>query len=163
MARPPIRTGKPAAKGPKKTGSAQDAKSKSSQSGAIAKPAIASRGAAAKPVPLGQVSKGELRAQIEKLELANAKLRARNREAGREAKLSANRIGELEKQVAQLEKKLKPKAAPIASPDKGTKTRRLAKAVPAVPEVGAPSDAGNAENQSLDRDVTPAGEAEPDR
>jgi septal ring factor EnvC (AmiA/AmiB activator) len=116
-----------------------------------------------KPVPLGQVSKGELRAQIEKLELANAKLRARNREAGREAKLSANRIAELEKQVAQLEKKLKPKASPIASPDKGTKTRRLAKAVPAVPEVGAPSDAGNAENQSLDRDVTPAGEAEPDR
>jgi hypothetical protein len=105
------------------------------------------------------VSKGELRAQIEKLEQANAKLRARNREAGREAKLSSNRIAELEKQVAQLEKKLKPKAAPVASPDKGAKTRRAAKA---VPEVGAPFDAGNAENPSLDRDVRPVGEAEPD-
>ena len=105
----PIRTVKPAAKGRKQPGSAQAAgaapKVKGSRPGAGAKPAIASKGAAATSVPLGQVSKGELRAQIEKLEQVNTKLRAKNREAGREAKLSANRIAELGKQVAQLERR----------------------------------------------------------
>jgi len=69
------------------------------------------------------VGKGELRAQIEKLEQVNTKLRAKNREAGREAKLSANRIAELGKQVAQLERRLKPKAARVESPEKLSKTK----------------------------------------
>ena len=123
----PIRTVKPAAKGRKQTGSAQAAgaapKVKGSRPGAGAKPAIAAKGAAATSVPLGQVSKGELRAQIEKLEQVNTKLRAKNREAGREAKLSANRIAELGKQVAQLERRLKPKATPAESPEKLSRTK----------------------------------------
>jgi hypothetical protein len=48
------------------------------------------------------VSKDELRAQVEKLERANAALRARSREATRAAKLSATRIAELEDEVARL-------------------------------------------------------------
>lgn len=49
-----------------------------------------------------KVSKDELRAQVEKLERANANLRAKNREA----KTTAARIAELEEQVARLEKQL---------------------------------------------------------
>ena len=51
-------------------------------------------------------SKDELRAQVVKLESANATLRARSREATRAAKTAATRIAELEDQVAQLEKQL---------------------------------------------------------
>jgi predicted RNase H-like nuclease (RuvC/YqgF family) len=69
------------------------------------------------------VSKGDLRVQIEKLEQVNAKLRSKSREAAREAKLSANRIAELEQQVAKLERRLKPKAAPVEPPAKPSKTK----------------------------------------
>ena len=48
-------------------------------------------------------SKGELRAQIEKLETANAALKAKSREANRTAKAAARRVAELEEQVAQLQ------------------------------------------------------------
>ncbi len=161
----PIRTVKPAAKGRKQTGSAQAAgaapKVKGSRPGAGAKPAIASKGAAATSVPLGQVSKGELRAQIEKLEQVNTKLRAKNREAGREAKLSANRIAELGKQVAQLERRLKPKATPAESPEKLSRTKTSKQRGPkVVPGGGVLSGASNADDTSLDRDAKTAGEAE---
>ena len=53
-----------------------------------------------------KLSKDELRGQVEKLERANANLRAKNREASREAKATAARITELEAQVARLEKQL---------------------------------------------------------
>jgi hypothetical protein len=43
---------------------------------------------------------------VDKLERANANLRAKNRAASREAKTMAARIAELEDQVARLEKKL---------------------------------------------------------
>ena len=160
----PIRTVKPAAKGRKQTGSAPAGaapKVKGSRPGAGAKPTIASKGAAATSVPLGQVSKGELRAQIEKLEQVNTKLRAKNREAGREAKLSANRIAELGKQVAQLERRLKPKATPAESPEKLSKTKTSKqRGLKVVPGGGVLSGASNAENTSLDRDAKTAGEAE---
>lgn len=55
------------------------------------------------PAPAPKLSKGELRAQVEKLEAANAKLRAKSRETNKAAKLAAKRIAELEAQVAQLE------------------------------------------------------------
>jgi hypothetical protein len=57
------------------------------------------------PSPL-KLSKDELRAQVEKLERANANLRAKNRDASREAKTTAARTAELEEQVARLEKQL---------------------------------------------------------
>jgi hypothetical protein len=52
--------------------------------------------------PPRTVSKDELRAQVEKLERANAALRAKSREATRAAKLSAARIAELEDEVVRL-------------------------------------------------------------
>ena len=48
-------------------------------------------------------SKGELRTQIEKLETANATLKAKSREGNRAAKSAARRIAELEEQVAQFQ------------------------------------------------------------
>ena len=61
----------------------------------------AKRAATARPTRA--VSKDELRIQVEKLERANATLRAKNREANRAAKLSAARIAELEDEVARLQ------------------------------------------------------------
>ena len=62
--------------------------------------AVATPEAAPKRVP--PPSKGELRAQIEKLETANATLKAKSREGNRAAKAAARRITELEEQVAQF-------------------------------------------------------------
>jgi hypothetical protein len=58
-----------------------------------------------------KLSKDELRTQVEKLERANANLRAKNREGSREAKTTAARIAELAEQVARLEKQLAEQAA----------------------------------------------------
>ncbi len=66
----------------------------------------ASARVSAAAAPASKPSKDELRAQVEKLERANATLRAKNRESGRIAKTAAARIAELEDQVAQFEKKL---------------------------------------------------------
>ncbi len=51
------------------------------------------------------MSKDELRANVEKLEQLVATLRAKSREANKAAKAAAARIGELEAEVAALEKK----------------------------------------------------------
>ncbi|MBN9560506.1 MAG: hypothetical protein J0H14_07215 [Alphaproteobacteria bacterium] len=59
---------------------------------------------AATAVP--KVSKGELRALVEKLVLANATLRTKSRESDRAAKIAATRIAELEAEVGGLEKKV---------------------------------------------------------
>ena len=75
-------------------------------------------------------SKGELRAQIEKLEAANAMLKAKSREANRAAKAATQRIAELEADLARLQeeaarppvvgKPAKPrKAAPRPAVDPG--------------------------------------------
>jgi hypothetical protein len=78
--------------------------------------------ATTKPAPLAavsaKVSKDELRAQVEKLERANATLRTKSREANRTAKMNAVRIAELEDQVAQLEKQA---ASETASATRGQK------------------------------------------
>jgi hypothetical protein len=89
-----------------------------------AKPAMKGRtsrsaraSAAPKPIPAARppqapkLSKDELRAQVEKLERANATLRAKNRDANRVAKSSAARIAELEGEVARLEKRVASQAA----------------------------------------------------
>ena len=59
-------------------------------------------------------SKGELRAHIEKLEAANVALKAKGREANRNAKAAARRIAELEEQVTRLQANAAPVAPPIA-------------------------------------------------
>jgi hypothetical protein len=68
----------------------------------VAKTKAGTRGAAKPMAPARTVSKDELRSQVEKLERANAALRAKNRQANRAAKLSAARISELEDEVARL-------------------------------------------------------------
>ena len=65
-----------------------------------------------------KVSKDELRGQVEKLERANATLRAKGREATRDAKSSAARVAELEGEVARLEKKLASQAKSAQRPPK---------------------------------------------
>ncbi len=57
----------------------------------------------AAPTRVPPPSKGELRAQIEKLEAANAALKAKSREGNRAAKAAGRRITELEGQVAQFQ------------------------------------------------------------
>ena len=77
---------------------------------AVGPPSKAARAAKAPPrapaaPPAPKVSKGELRAQVDKLELVVAALRAKSRETNRAAKAAAARIAELEAQVVRLEKK----------------------------------------------------------
>jgi hypothetical protein len=89
------------------------------------------RGAAA-PARPPQVSKDELRAQVEKLERANATLRAKSREANRAAKASAARIAELEEEVARLERKTASQAAPAKrgpKPATAPRSRRQSRSV----------------------------------
>lgn len=71
-----------------------------------------------------KLSKGELRAQVEKLERSNAKFRAKSRAANREAKSSAARITELEEEVARLEKKGASQAAAAGRGSKSGAARR---------------------------------------
>jgi hypothetical protein len=100
---------------------------------------VAKAAAAPKPAPALKLSKDELRVQVEKLEHANATLRAKNREANRTAKAAAARIAELEKIVAGLEKKAESQAA------KGEQAARssLAKR----PRRGLPMPAGVADQE----------------
>jgi hypothetical protein len=85
-----------------------------------AKPSTAAVPAAVRIPP---PSKGELRAHIEKLEAANATLKAKSREANRAAKLATRRIAELEEQVGQLQEEATKVATPVA-PVAGARTVR---------------------------------------
>ena len=86
------------------------------------------------PTPAPKLTIGELRAQVEKLELTVATLRTKSREANRAAKHATARIAELEAEVAQLQKaagvaevtsvtakpaSIKPKTRPKPSIDPG--------------------------------------------
>ena len=82
---------------------------------------------AAAPTRVPPSSKGELRAHIEKLEAANAALKAKGREANRNAKVAVRRIAELEAKVSQFEAdtvKVRAPAAPAAPPAAEAKTAR---------------------------------------
>jgi len=92
--------------------------------------------AAARPARIPPPSKGELRAQIEKLEAANAAFKAKSRETNRAAKAASRRIAELEAEMAQVQEQA---ARPVSAP-------RLEKAVrrgrpPCSREID-PGDAG---------------------
>ena len=91
--------------------------------------------------PARTVSKDELRAQVEKLERANATLRTKSREATRAAKLSAARIAELEDKVARLQGQLPGTTDShlAASPDSGPQERDIDPG-DAVPPGVAPED-----------------------
>jgi len=84
------------------------------------------KGVSAAAVPVPKVSKDELRAQVEKLQHANATLRTKSREGNRAAKTAAARIAELEDQVARLEQQLAARAigAPAAQSASSPRSRR---------------------------------------
>jgi hypothetical protein len=95
---------------------------------AAAAPKRASNAAPAAP----KLSKDELRALTEKLERANATLRAKNRDANKAAKVATARIAELEEQVAQLEKKAASQVAPAKrapKPEPKARSKRQSRAV----------------------------------
>jgi hypothetical protein len=103
------------------------------------KPAAISKRAPATAAPVATVSKDELRAQVEKLELSVASLRTKNREANRATKIAAARIAELEDQVARLEKSAALQTAPAkrgsgsASPGRGGRRSKVIDPGDAVP------------------------------
>jgi hypothetical protein len=87
--RPAAPLGKPSGPGRKATATAKLAAGVNKATGSNRTPTVA------KP------RKDELRAWVEKLKTANARLRAKNHEANRAAKTAAVRIAELEDQLAQ--------------------------------------------------------------
>jgi hypothetical protein len=89
----------------RKTGRAAAAAIPAKAPAKVTKLAAAPKRATVAAAPALKLSKDELRVQVEKLERANATLRAKNREANRTAKAAAARIAELEEIVAGLEKK----------------------------------------------------------
>jgi hypothetical protein len=122
--------------------------------GKVAKAAAAPKPAPAVAAPALKLSKDELRVQVEKLEHANATLRAKNREANRTAKTAAARIAELEEIVAGLEKKAESQAAKgeqAARPSLAKRPRRgLAMPAGVADQEPAPLDeAGAAPEEQL--------------
>ena len=76
-----------------------------------------------------KLSKGELQAQVEKLERTVATLRSRSREAVRAAKQAAARIGELEAQLAAKEQQALKEPAAVAR----VATRKSKRTAPSSP------------------------------
>ena len=101
-------------------------------------------------MPAPKVSKDDLRAQVEKLELAHATLRAKSRDMGRAAKAATSRIAELEAEVAQLQEQAERAAAAV-------KRAKPAKAAPAKP---IPTKPASATPKSRRREIDP-GDAVP--
>ena len=96
-----------------------------------AKPAVATRKAPSAPAA-PKPSKGELQAQVEKLERTVATLRIRSRDTVRAAKQAAARIEELEAQLAATQRRTsKPPPAPSRTP---TRTPKRAAAAPPDPK-----------------------------
>jgi hypothetical protein len=92
-----------------------------------AKPAATPKKAKKIPtVAAPKLTVGELRAQLEKLQSANATLRAKNRETSRMMKTATARIAELEEKVTRLEKELAAKPTPAKrGPSSAVRTKRL--------------------------------------
>jgi phage I-like protein len=98
------------------------------------------------------VSKDELRAQVAKLERANATLRAKGRDAGRAAKTAAARIAELEDQVARLSQQLAAQetAAGGSQPAASPKGRRRGKGREIDPGDAVPPGVAVEDHAALD-------------
>ena len=124
--------------GTRKPGRAKSAVAATSAKAAKPSPAPKRIPAATSAAPVAaKLSKDELRAQVEKLESANAALRGKSREANKAARTAAARISELEQQVAQLEKKAASSAVPAKTSVK-------------------PAKAGGAKRQSRSADLSEA-------
>ncbi len=99
------KTTKPATRG-RKPGGAADPDVRTIGSAKRAPSVTAPKRGTRAAIPAPKVSKDALRAAVEKLGRANANLRAKNREANREAKAVAARIADLEQEVVRLERQL---------------------------------------------------------
>jgi hypothetical protein len=122
--------------------------------------------AALRPPAAPKVSKDELRAQLDKLERANATLRARNREAQRAAKAAAAELAELHDRVAELEQLLAAAAPPEPVVRKPRRPRvrgqvETARASEATgkPEADAATPSPDPATPSPDPDVEPPAES----
>jgi hypothetical protein len=108
------------------------------------------------PLPLPKVSKGELRAQVEKLEQTVSTLRAMSREANKATKAYTARISELEQQVAQLEKKVASAPARQPPPLKPSRAKRQRREID--PGDAAPPGLAVQEPAPLDEEARMAAE-----
>ncbi len=96
-------------------------------------PAAKRAPAAAASAP--KLGKEELRAQVEKLERANATLRAKSKQAGQSAKAAAARVAELEAQVEQFEQAAAAAKAPAkAAVRKGDSAKPVSAGSQATPK-----------------------------
>ena len=91
---------------------------------------LATAPASAVPARVPLPSKGELRAHIEKLEVANAALKAKSRETNRAAKVANKRIDELETELARLQEQtarqsIAPKAEKVARRGRQARGREI--------------------------------------
>ncbi len=114
-----------------------------------------SSGAGGNAFPAPKLNKEELRAQVEKLERANAKLRLKAREAGRSGKDAAARIAELEGEVARLERQLK-RQTPRETQDSAPAPARRSRRREIDPGDAVPPGVAVKEPEPLDREAETA-------
>ena len=114
--------------------------------------------AAAIPARIPPPSKGELRAHIEKLEAANAALKAKSRETNRAAKVANKHIDELEAEVARLqEQAVQPVAAPVA--EKAVRRGRPPRSREIDPDDAVPPGVAVLDPEPLDAEAEAARDA----
>lgn len=101
------------------------------------------------------VSKGDLRAQVEKLEQTAATLRVKSREANRTNKQANARIAELEEEVARLEKQV---ASQSGAAKRGA-TRAARKSRDIDPGDAVPPGVAVQEPEPLDQEAETAKES----
>jgi hypothetical protein len=148
----------PTAPPPAKIKASRAAPARPAEKAAPGRPTVAAPTAAvAARVP--PPSKGELRAQIEKLEAANIALKSKSREATRAAKLAARRVVELEAEIVQLHEAAAKVVAPaeplspVKLPRGGRPARR---SKPIDPGDGVPPGVAVQEPEPLDAEATAA-------
>ena len=139
------------------------ARSVAAQAGPKVTAARGNPAAGAVPTRVPPPSKGELRAQIDKLETAHAALKAKGREANRTAKTAARRVAELEEQVAQLQAEAaQPKAPPAPPVAKAKIVRRgrpPGRRKGIDPGDAAPRDVAVQDSEPLDEEAVAARDA----
>ena len=148
---------------PKATPVQEPAPAKSAPASASRSPAKPGRSAPRAPIAASAASapkpsKDELRAQVERLEQANATLRAKSRDIRREAKLANGRVEELEAEVGRLtaqvaRQTLAAKRAGTAKAPRATRKRAIG------PSDEVPQGAAVLEPQPLDPGIEAARDA----
>ena len=144
--------------GSKTNRSATSAKRPGRPPGKSTRPAARSEAKQATPRS-AKISKDDLRAQVEKLERANANLRVKNRELKRAAGEAAGRAEELERQVSRHDRRAARDAAQVAAtdaprrragPGRGRRPRDPGDAVPPGVAVEEPEPLGDDDRKVLD-------------